>query len=282
MYQTTACNFHCSFCQRQTGKIEASPDVSPALIGRVLALYPIKSCCIAGFGEPLLSSSVFEVVGRLNQEGISPSIITNGSRIVERGSEIKGVLLDHVVVSLNEAGAGEHARRTKTTEYRTVLDGIAWLQKNGIPVVLSKVVLRSAYKSIPEFLLLADTLNVSKAILVNTLPYAPGETICFSDTKAVKEIEEYKRLPAAKIARKWPVYLKEQATGSCNSPWCSLGINGNGNITGCRRVLGPSVEFGFFDDPGIWFGPSLENLRGGVKGKGKFAALCARCFGNHK
>lgn len=283
LYQTLRCNFNCSFCRRATEKMSEVPDVTPELVRQILKKFPISSCCIAGFGEPLMSTGLFKVIDYLNENKIVPSIITNGSLVMKRFDEILTRKLLYINVSLNTAYSEKHEYLTGTKTFSDVVDGVSWLVEYAkFPVMLSMIVFKDNYTEIPEFLELANKLEVDKVILVNSLPYDKGAAkgvIILEDKEIIKKVEDYKHLATAKIVAKWPKWLGK-TKHICDSPYRSIGVDGNGSITGCRRVHGPEIDHGNINEKDIWNNKYILELRKGVKGKGRFSWYCDRCFGN--
>jgi len=285
LYLTSGCNFNCSFCRRSSKEINKVRDVIPSMVDKILEKFPIKSCCIAGFGEPFTSRHLFSVVERLNTHKIIPSIITNGSLVRQKFNGIKKSELLYVNVSLNAFNKDRHKEIIGMDCFDEVLSGIEMLcDYEKFPVMVSMVVLKNNYKEIPEFLKLVKSFKGAKAVLLNSLPYnekAFGGIIKEKDSQIVKEIESYKKLPEASIVKTWPRYLKEPNKGTCNSPWASIGVDGEGNITGCRRVNGPNFKYGNIIDKDIWNSRYLLELRKSLKEKkGYYHYQCKRCFGN--
>ena len=67
IYQTVKCNFKCTHCMREYKDFSNIPDVTPKIVSNTLNMFPtIRSACIAGFGEPLISNEVINVMKRQN------------------------------------------------------------------------------------------------------------------------------------------------------------------------------------------------------------------------
>ena len=283
IYQTIKCNFKCSFCSRKYNPVPVVKDFDRDMVVEVLARFPIETCCIAGFGEPLCSETVFDVVRRLNEVSIFPSIITNGSLIMDRWEEISKARLLYVNISLNSPVRQRHAGLTGTGAFDNVIEGMENLVSLGkFPVTVSMVVFRNNYKEIPEFIKLVTSMGIKKAVLINSLPYnekAVGGILTDKDKEIIEAFESMKTLPGAESIS-WPRLLKAAPDGICDSPWKSIGVDGNGNITGCRRVKGPCADNGnIIFDSHIWEERYITALRSDVKaGKGS----CEKCFGNYR
>ena len=284
LYQTSKCNFNCVFCRRLSEGVPEAPDVTSTLVEKIFKKFPISSCCIAGFGEPLMSKGVFDVVSTLNKKGVNPSIITNGSLIVDRFSEIKKANLLYVNVSLNTAVPGKHKGITGTDTEEAVLAGIYKLVSlDRFPVFISMVVLKNNYEDIPAFLERVYSLGAFRTLLLNSLPYneeAEKKIITEDDIEIIWQIDEFIAFYKGRMAVSRPRYLKASPDHCCDSPWKAIGVDGNGSITGCRRVHGPHIKHGSIEDKDIWDNRYISELRLGVAGKGTYAKYCNRCFGN--
>jgi len=284
IYQTSKCNFNCTFCNRVVNGYINTPDMSPYLLERILKKFPISSCCIAGFGEPLMSQGVFDVVKTLNIHKIVPSIITNGSLVKNRFSEILDVQLLYVSVSLNTGLKERHKSITGSESIEDVIKGIRMLvELKRFPVMVSMVVLKDNYMEIPLFLEVAESLGVTNALLINSLPYNSKSAkgiITENEVEIIRAIDKFREDFNGNVNVSRMRYLKSSVDHCCDSPWNVIGVNGNGNVTGCRRVHGPNIENGNIEDKGVWENEYFSQLRFSVHGEGNFSWHCDRCFGN--
>jgi len=287
VYLTNKCNFKCKHCLRQVKPKQVVADVSIELLEKVLELYPIKTVCIAGFGEPLMSDKLFPIIKFLNSREMAPGLITNGSLVTSCIEQFSQVNLLYVSISLNVVTAKEHEDITGTKMFDIVLDGIRRLKAlNNFPIGVSKILFKSEINSLPAFITLATQLNVDFANITNSLPYskeAEVEIVTENDTAVIGKLDWLKQMKDTKVVNKWPIIVKNECPHSCSSPWVSIGINGTGEISGCRRVHPPSSDFGAFGPIRFWEeGEEMTALRDGVKGKGMYASVCRKCFGNYK
>ena len=294
LYVTTKCNFKCWFCRRQREKVEDTPDMIPGMIERVLDAFPtIKSACIAGFGEPLMHPHLDQLVATLNDRGIRPSIITNGSLLGKRIDDLAQMDLSFISVSLNESTAEAHARTHGVEMFDQVLEGIrAVVALHKYPVVLGKVVYKQNYRDIPAFLELAQSLGVDSVNFVNLLPHKEtltaeeekqfwAQVITQEDADVLYKLEEYKKLPGADLVRVWPVPISRDAARcphACRSPWQSIGVDSHGYYSPCRRIMPPAVRFGHIDNAGLWYGKAYQSMRKSVLGDGPRTKMCEKCF----
>lgn len=79
---TNRCNFDCEWCNAARVRGMEKSEMSSGDIRDIVALlkvWGVKSNCIAGGGEPFMNPHTPELIERCKAEGISNSIITNGS-----------------------------------------------------------------------------------------------------------------------------------------------------------------------------------------------------------
>jgi len=287
LYMTSKCNFNCKHCSRSSNKPQAA-DVTVKLVKSILKLFPINTVCVAGFGEPLMNPNTIDVMKYLTDKGLVVSLITNGSKLLEYADELMEMNLLHISVSLNVADSEGHVKLNGTKTFGKIIEGINYIKENcnHIPIGISKVCTTENLEEIPNFMQLGSYLGASFIHLINCLPYVKDEyskTITENDRELINLLEYYRTLPSAIRVKHWPIPIRDKCPETCNSPWKSIGIDGDGYISGCRRIFGPSKVFGHFTDIDVWErGKELTNLRMAIRGKGKYAWACKHCFGNYK
>ncbi len=289
IYQTSGCNFECGHCRRATVDDPYAPDFDLPLLQKVLKIFPIKSVCIAGFGEPLMSRAVFRNIRLLNSRGIAPGLITNGSLILKHLEELKKTKLVYLSVSLNYIHDFQHEAATGTKAFFAVVEGIKELRKRTSHTVgISKVCFKDEVGEIPEVLRFAGRLGLDFVHFTNALSYADGDlnrVITEDDKEELFFIDGCKPLVAdGGMKVKWPVPVLKENPHACTSPMRTIGIDGSGYVTGCRRILPPSSEFGHCADSDVWnTSRDLIDLRNAVGGYvNKYTRTCDGCFGNYK
>jgi len=244
VYVTARCGNACKFC---TGRdtLKSKHDVTPYILNETLVVFPtIKSACIAGLGEPLLGLQIAEIID-LSLERLSfVSLITNGQHILDRrGLPYKK--LDYISVSLNEVTPEKYTERCGSNNLEDVLLGIRHLVNLDADVGLSFVIGQSNLDRVPDYLRKAADLNVKFVNLVNTLVHYK-EALTVDHTP---DIARWK-LTAADLdvnVTHWPIpLLDKESRGipTCRSPFHTLGVDGDGSVTGCQRILGPQPAFG--------------------------------------
>lgn len=300
IYQTDACNLRCSWCQRQHGlaKVEKHGDCHAETVDQVCDRWPtLTSACIAGFGEPLCSQSLWDTVAALERRGLAKSLITNGTLLATHAAELARHPWISISVSLNAADAASYQRTTGVAAFEDVLGGIRAARAARLPVRVSAVVSRDSMEQIPALAALAQTLKVPLD-LHNLLPHGVervgdpawhrhwSQVLRSDDAALVARLESFKALPQAKAVARWPSLVgpPESCPRRCQSPWTSVGIDSWYNVTACRRVLAP-VQFGagIADsggaDPWIASRP-IRKLRTAMLTGDELPAACRACFGN--
>jgi len=298
LYVTGACNSKCWFCKRQ---IDVNNDLSSCEImtlnhvKKIFGKFPrVKACGIAGFGEPLLNTELFDIISFLKSKNVFVSLITNGIAIYDNYEKIVTAGLDQIVVSLNAYNKDEHESVTQTKTFDQIMNGIKMLSGKVTKIGLSFVCHNKNYTQIPLYLELANKLNVNFVYFVNLLPHGEcqGEddkeflscVIKTSDYDIIKNIEGCKALDTKKIVEHWPVYLSvDSDVHNCKSPFVSaiFAVWGNEpHIGNCRRVMPPSncYETRIYDKPSPYNVDLLDKLRYNVIVK-KIDPPCKYCFG---
>lgn len=292
IYVTAKCDHRCWFCRRGLDGVEETPDMTPGILKKTLMEFPsIQRACLAGFGEPLLHPGLADLVKVLNEHEISPNIITNGSLLADRAEELSKTKIGMITVSLNAVTAEEHERTHKVQKWDRILDGVRrvallWFCRVGISMVVTK----QNYKSIPAFIRLGASVGVTAVSFVNLLPHGnTGDSLFWDsvitkeDIGIVEEIDRYKGDPYAHLVLHWPVPISKDASlcpHTCDSPWTTVGVDGRGDYTPCRRILPPCKSYMRGAKPSVWNGEAFRDVRGSVLGEGGVKDLCARCWGN--
>lgn len=287
IYMTDKCNFKCDFCYRQHGLIEPSVDADVHLVNTLIQKFPsIMGVCVCGFGEPLLSPNLKWVLQALKNTGRVIGLITNGSLLKEKISElsIPSISPNYISISLNAHNEAEHQKITKTNTWKVVIEGIEASLKSPIPTYITYVVTTENMIFIPEFLKLAKLLGIKTVYLHNVLPhFDKKENKFFWDLALVKEhqpiIDGWKELPEASIVKKFPVLIeKNNNPARCVFPYKMIGVNGSGNISICNSVFPCSSKFGNLYNNVVWCSSGNQEYRQNFMDKQIRA--CDMCFRN--
>ena len=293
VYVTSRCNLNCWFCNRATGWRPDAPDYQPGHVDELLTRFPmIKQACLAGFGEPLLHQNLAGIVQRFNDHDIVPSIVTNGLLLKDAVPKLAGLNLLYLSVSLNEPDAVEYYDTHQVDAYHEVVEGIrAAVAGLGYRVGMSAVVTRNNLERMPDFIRLGKELGVDFMNLVAVLPHEPLDdtfwelAITQEDAETLQAIATWKDVPGAELVEHWPVPVSRDAAkcpNVCQSPWRSIGVNGTGAYSPCRRVTGPGYTSNNILNNPMWYGRHYREWRESVQGVdgAPWRSQCVKCFGN--
>lgn len=286
LYMTARCNFKCRYCYRQHHGLEDFPDLSPGMAAQLLQRFPaIRSACVCGLGEPLLASTLIPVLELLKRQGIFASLVTNGSLLAERLPEMEVCRPDQISVSVYGSRSDVQAGYTQTEAFEATLAGVQASVHSGIPTYLSYVCSKETWDDVPAFLRLATSLDVAGVHLHNLLPHfsEPQNDSKFWDLVLTKDdqplLDELRRLPEAQIVKRYPVLISRgQTRRACDSPWTTIGIDGNGSITVCNSVAPPCRANGTLSDPVLWQNAYCTSFRQHLAEDR--TAACRQCFRN--
>jgi MoaA/NifB/PqqE/SkfB family radical SAM enzyme len=174
---------------------------------------------------------------------------------------------------------------TQVGLFEAVLDGVRASVAAGIPTYVSYVCSKETWGDVPEVLRLAAGLGVRGVDLHNLLPHfdaAENESRFWDlvlSTDDAWRVEQLRDLPEARLVRSYPVLISRGRTRrSCEAPWNTIGINGNGSITICNSVHPPRRENGKLADPVLWQNAYCGEFRGGLAEDRN--ASCRQCFRN--
>jgi uncharacterized radical SAM superfamily Fe-S cluster-containing enzyme len=302
IYSTGRCNAMCPHCLRQAGSYGVTPDFTPELTERLLRVFPtIDSCCVAGFGEPCLNHDLEEIVGILRARNVCVGVVTNGLAAVQDGRLHPGLAqASYVSFSLNALDGSEHEAMYGVRDgWARACRGVEVALAAGVPTMISFIITKQTWRAIPEYLRLAKSMlgdaPGSRVALVNILPHADAEDAAGEQeflsrvitTDDGLELAEHRALAddLKLCVFAWPVPIdphRYPSPGLCPSPFVRVGVDGNGNISGCSRIMPPSPSWGNLDSGTRiwWLSTALRDLRRGLAGALPLRRECRHCFGN--
>ncbi|RLG80727.1 MAG: GTP 3',8-cyclase MoaA [Thermoprotei archaeon] len=140
---TNRCNHYCIFCHNEgIPRGSCGEELSWrdwGFVAEVAVSLGIKYYKLTG-GEPLLRSDIASIVRAIREAGGSVSIVTNGSFLERRASELADAGVERVNVSLHSLNPERFARIT-SGDLGRVLSGIEFALNYGIPLKIDYVVL---------------------------------------------------------------------------------------------------------------------------------------------
>lgn len=141
---TRACNLKCIHCLNNSGikqKDELTKEDLLKLI-KNFSSHGVQEIRFTG-GEPLLFNGIYDLIKFATEEGICTSLGTNGTLITkEVAKKLKESGLKKVVVSI-DGNKKTHDKIRGKKNYQKAMNGLKYLQKNGINVRVNSVIMKS-------------------------------------------------------------------------------------------------------------------------------------------
>jgi len=295
-YVTARCTHHCAFCTAGSQLLSAS-DMTAGVLDRCLAALPsVRAVCLAGLGEPLLADELPDLVDVAARVGRTASLITNGQRVAQRFDEVPWDRLSYVNVSVNEIEPRAYEAVTGGSALAVVEGAIDRLLEARVRVVVSFTVTRQSAVKMPLFVEWAAEHGVSAAAIVNRLPRLDGNglvedpeafwgNVILEGDLATEHHARRARETAARFNLELqclpvPISRELPVPSRCRSPHESIGIDGTGAVSLCRRLLAPAPEWGSVLESGmaVWTSKRAEELRR-RHAEGDVPERCRACFG---
>lgn len=284
LYLTDRCNFKCVGCSRQSMGISKFNEMNLSTVKKFLELYPeTKSFCIAGFGEPTLNSHFKEIVEFLLENHKYVGVITNGSCV--------GPLLDltqepnYISISLYGINNEMYHSYCGVPIFDLVIENFKLLKERFFNVGFSYIVNKTNYQDLKSVVTLCDKLNPNFINLVNYLAYDINrieeieKIITINDSDVIHYIDRVtQNKPYIHIK---PCYIDPDSNVFyCNSYQEVINLDGNGNIGGCQRQLGPDESYGNINrDSDPFQSGKLKELRNHIQCGNFPHNQCKYCFG---
>lgn len=288
VYVTNKCNFFCTWCKRQSeSSMESFSDTDPKLVNTLLLKFPtISGLCLCGYGEPLMGNTLFPIINIIKKHQKYIGIISNGSLLKQKLPELIANPPNYISVSLNAHNKEEHEKCTKTKTWDTVLEGIKACVNSPIEIYVSSVVTTENIKNLPELIKLIHSLGVKTLHLHNLLPGDDTklDDVNFWNLVLQKEhqyiLDELATIPESSIVKKWPQVIdRTGGFGTCEFPWKSIAVDGNGSISICNSCLPCKKENGNINDWVVWNNDYCSNFRDEYIKQSKNIP-CSMCFRN--
>lgn len=287
LYVNDKCNHRCTWCKRQVEGITGKGDLTLGMLTSVLNKYAsIKSCCIAGYGEPLMHPGIGQIINELRSRNIYVGLITNGSLLSQKIEQVRGC--GYISVSLNATDAESHKAVTQVDTWSAVLDGIRASKQAGIRTGISYVLHRSNLDTLPALMALLPTLGIDFCHVHNLLPHNgvndpwwQQNVLRVNDPETIKALKSAKALPGSQYVESWPELIDPgNPPNRCQSPWVSIGIDASGMATYCRRIDPPSKESGGSLAPNAWMCHLRTSTIAQCVGDRESHPVCNGCFGS--
>jgi MoaA/NifB/PqqE/SkfB family radical SAM enzyme len=194
---TNLCNLRYRHCYNEAGS-RSSDELSTTEKLRVveeLARSGVVSLALSG-GEPLMATDFFVVAAKVKEEGMHPTVATNGTLIShDMARKLKALGADYVEISLDSVDAGEHDRfRGFHGAFERTLQGIKNCVAEGIYTCIATTVTKLNVSQVAAIIELARHLKVKRFIAFNFIPTGRGADALGLDLTAEKREELLKQL----------------------------------------------------------------------------------------
>ena len=253
LFVTSKCNQRCTYCATAPSRAHAVPDMSGALVDKLMRTFPTLRSVGIGGGEPLLNKNIVGIVKTCMRYGVGVTLSTNGT-LVDKYRKLPWSRITLVNVSMTEATVAAYKARAGVDMFDRVVAGVQYLQAHKAPIVLSFVIERDNADRIVEYIELARLLGV-RAALQSICPIT-GQYDEFWDRAIDGDDEELMRVIEVGVAatkavgvtltqRPYPVYRNRPGLG-CRMALNHISVDGAGNAALCCRGPGPRPEMGTF------------------------------------
>lgn len=284
LFMTSACNFQCPRCSRAAVGVTPAKDMNLLVVKRVLEVYPeISNFTLAGFGEPTLCKEFWPVVHQLAENRKAVNVITNGTNpdplVACRDVDLS------LTISLYGYDRVSYLANTGMDVFPEVILNYQKLSGYFRNIGFSVVVGRDNWQNLEKYIELFDRIEPPFVVLVNHLAYDIGDPASVAnvlhkeDANLVHEIWE--RCRQKIYIKKMPVLIDPSKPSlSCRSYAYLINVDGDGNIGGCQRQIGPDSRFGnILSEVDPFNSPEMMRFRKRC-GRNLVHGECEFCFGN--
>lgn len=292
---TNYCNLRCSYCLHFSSPGDVDTDLPKEewfKFFKEIHENSIDRVILSG-GEPLIRKDIQEIISKLAEYGIQFTILTNGTLITdEMASFLKETGKCRMVqVSIDGAVPITHDSFRGTGNFKKAMDGIANLQKYGVPVTVRVTVHKKNVRELDEIagLLLEEIklpgFSTCNATYLGLCRKNAEELMLSTDEKtyAMEKLLELSQKYDNKItanagsladARIW-TKMKQDAENkaeppksggclsACDGVSDKISVRPDGIMTPC--VLLPHIELGKINEVSLkdaWFNhPEMARLR---------------------
>lgn len=268
---TWRCNLRCLYCYNSSGQPtaeELSLDECQGLIDQWGELGVFKT--IIGGGEPFMRQDILAILEMLEDKGITPIVISNGTLIDQPiAQRLKTMKRLRLSISLEGATAQVNDQvRIGDQAFDKALTGMAELRKAGVGFGLQAVLTQANLATITQLPSLAWNLGANSFSLRRLLPYGRAKehhlTVGVPEIKRV--VAQYEDLRSeypegflsfpglvpmdyAQDSPYCQCSIPPDKTLSCGPGYINCGLTPDGRLIPCSYL-----------NSGSWLGPSVREL----------------------
>lgn len=254
------------------------------------------SCAFIGNGEPMLNKDLFRMIKYASKvRRMHTSLCTNGTLIDRHLDDIFLSGLDFLSVSVN-------SHNSETYKYLTGQDGMVFdkILKNLKALILKRNELRSklkigitlifdrkTVKMVQEMVDFATALGVDICGLYNIIPYpftienAKKMAIFVDEKELIGYLQKINLPDNNHIKFNLPQLLSEESHKICRDFFASISIDGDGNISGCERLMLNSDGNGKFWEEDAFNNRHFRELRRAfLNNETAIPSPCHVCYNN--
>ena len=286
---TRTCNLRCRTCPRQQA-MPSKTDLTADDVRRILGQFPrLELLNIVGFGEPLASAHLFEILDVTEARGIDVVLTTNGMLLDEGRIERLPPCVGHVYVSVDSPVPEKFEQLRPGAQFAVVHENIRALQRlrPDVRLAIQGVLTRETVEDATALVRFAAGVGARRVNFLHVDPLGeengrqsvvgePGAAALLQDARQAGS-----RLGVRVVAPDVGPRLR-----MCRAPWREPHIAANGAIRACcymGRSPGAATEC-LFGEPlalpleqyvvgsifrdrfrDLWNGPALRQVRRSVQ-----------------
>ncbi len=253
------------------------------------------TCLFIGNGEPLLNNDIFKMIEYAsNEKKMHTTLCTNGTLINKFINELIESPLNHISVSINSYNKETYNQITGQSGeiFNLIINNVLELtalknrRKSPLTITVSIIYNKQTIDHLQKMINFASSLNVDNICLYNVIPYpfiereARKQAIFIDDNEAIKKIESIKFSNNQQNLYIAPLLDSSKQYHLCRDSYYSIGIDGDGNVSGCDRLLLNISNNGKFWDKDVFNNHHFRSLRKMFINKETLLPPCALCYNN--
>jgi radical SAM protein with 4Fe4S-binding SPASM domain len=174
---TRSCNLHCLNCLSDSRPRHNGGDLTTAegrALIRDLAAFPVSRLLLAG-GEPLVRRDLADLVAYAREQGIQPSVLTNGTLLSPANAAwLKDAGLHSVRILLEGIGRAVDRHRGMRGAYDAILEGYANCEAAGLAAEIRMPLSRWNYPALANILDLIEVRRIRKVVFAHMVHAGRG------------------------------------------------------------------------------------------------------------